>query len=368
MAVACFDLDSTLIQTASGKTFYAGRKDWKWTFAGVPARLRKLTDEGAAIVVVSNQLGISKGKTDRREVEGRFADVVQAGGLRNIMAIFIPSETGRKPDPAAWQFVRSEVEKGTAGRCRVDERGSLFVGDAAGRPAAWDGDKKTKKDFSCADRKFAANAGLRFQTPEQYFVGDSREPRFSWGSVDPAQLLKATSALDPVSGVSPRPLVPEDGRLEMVLMVGPPASGKSSLFARVFEPRGYVHVSRDVLQTQPRCRQAAAGALAKGQSVVVDNTSPSRLAREEYIAVAQQYGARVRVLRMMVDEELAHHLNNYRARVSDREKVPNIAFNMYKKYFQEPELDEGIDDILPVTFVPTFSSDVEKQIFLQWTE
>jgi hypothetical protein len=29
---------------------------------------------------------------------------------------------------------------------------SFLVGDAGGRLAAWDGSKKTKKDFSCSDR------------------------------------------------------------------------------------------------------------------------------------------------------------------------------------------------------------------------
>eukprot|EP00122_Pirum_gemmata_P015586 Pgem_evm1s14573 len=41
----------------------------------------------------------------------------------------------------------------------IDKEKSFFVGDAAGRGAGWQ--PKAKKDFSCSDRKFALNAGIR---------------------------------------------------------------------------------------------------------------------------------------------------------------------------------------------------------------
>ena len=43
-------------------------------------------------------------------------------------------------------------------------------GDAAGREAGWDQNPKKKKDFSCSDREFARNVGLKFYTPEAFFL------------------------------------------------------------------------------------------------------------------------------------------------------------------------------------------------------
>lgn len=53
------------------------------------------------------------------------------------------------------------------GGVEIDMKESMYVGDAAGRPAQ--GSKK--KDFSTSDRLFALNLGIPFFTPEEHFLG-----------------------------------------------------------------------------------------------------------------------------------------------------------------------------------------------------
>lgn len=67
----------------------------------------------------------------------------------------------------------------------VDLDQSFYVGDAAGRPA----DGIHPKDFSCSDRKFASNVGIKFYTPEEYFLGEAPRP-FSWDTPDLAAATK----------------------------------------------------------------------------------------------------------------------------------------------------------------------------------
>lgn len=52
-----------------------------------------------------------------------------------------------------WNYV---VDKGNEG-VAADLDTSVYVGDAAGRPAGWQPGKK--KDFACSDRLFALNIG-----------------------------------------------------------------------------------------------------------------------------------------------------------------------------------------------------------------
>lgn len=48
---------------------------------------------------------------------------------------------------------------------------SFYCGDAAGRVAKWAPGKK--KDHSMADKLLAENLGLKFYTPEEFFLGHS---------------------------------------------------------------------------------------------------------------------------------------------------------------------------------------------------
>jgi len=52
-----------------------------------------------------------------------------------------------------WDYIVDEMSDGT----KVNVSKSLYVGDAAGRPAGWA--KGKRKDFASSDRLFALNIG-----------------------------------------------------------------------------------------------------------------------------------------------------------------------------------------------------------------
>lgn len=380
-------MDGTIIETKSGRTFYTGRSDWRWFAAGVPQRLRRIESgeygspmlkgdsasgehkAGASsrglVVVISNQGGILKGKVSEAEVRGRFEDVMKEAGVQRYLVVLCLAEKGarRKPSPIPWQVVEQALPDYSLG---IDMANSIYVGDAAGRPAGHDGNPKTKKDFACSDRKFAANVGLNFLTPNQFFLGAAKE-RFAWGSLDPAAFLRESVGKSPCPTVAS--IVPVPARQEMVLFVASPASGKSTFFKRHFQPAGYHHASRDALGDEKRCLAAADAALKAGQSVVIDNTSPKADTRAKYIEVARRYHVPVRCFRFITDDLLNQHLNELRGKYcDDHVHVPGIAFNMFKKYFQEPTKAEGFEDVIPVHFVPDFKTDLDRKRFLEWTE
>lgn len=155
----------------------------------------------------------------------------------------------------------------------------------------------------------------------------------------------------------------------MVLLVGRPASGKSTLTKRSFLPHGYIQVNRDTLGTKEKCLKVTGQALEKKQSVVVDNTNPKKEDRKPYIDLAKKHGIPVRCLYLNVSNELSFHLNMFRQNLSKglQRRVPLVAYRTFDKYFEEPIVSEGFDDVTVIDFVPSFDKELDKELFKHWT-
>lgn len=364
--VASFDMDHTIIMPKSNGKFPTNRADWKWAFPEVPKMLKRLHSFGYKIVIFSNQGGIKTGKQKESDITGKIQDICTELDIPIQAFCATDSDQYRKPSPFMWKLFVKSFNAGVP----VDHENSFYIGDAAGRAVNWAPSKKA--DHGVGDRKFAVNAGLPFQTPEEFFLGHAAVP-FFWRSNNPLDILTAfASDKDPKIASKHSALQSILSTLgkkqELILMVGIPASGKSTFAIRHLEPRGYHRVNRDTLGTPAKCLTAVKTALGSGKSAVVDNTNPSASARSDYIKVAKGFGVPVRVLWMETPESLADHCNLFREKLNGTRHVPDIAYNMYRKNFAAPDASEGIVEIMKVPWIPDFDSDVDRSIFLQWTE
>jgi len=172
--------------------------------------------------------------------------------------------------------------------------------------------------------------------------------------------------------------------------LGSPASGKSQ-FSRT-RLANYTRVNQDTLGTKERCVSAAAAALERGESVVIDNTNPDADVRALYLKLAKKHSTllpreRARDRRLadrdiaslaeiparcfwfQTPPEVAEHLNNYReiATNGERKRVPSIAFGSFRKRFQAPSVAEGFTEVKKINFVCSFRSDEERERFQQWS-
>jgi bifunctional polynucleotide phosphatase/kinase len=199
---------------------------------------------------------------------------------------------------------------GLSGDGDVDLEGSVFVGDAAGRT----GDPKAgvKKDHSCSDRDFAANLGIGFMTPEEFFLGQEVKPFTR--SFDPAAYLdtEITSQTDdtPI-------LFSKKNDLELVIFCGSPGAGKSTFYWQHMQPLSYERVNQDILKTRDRCMKAATEFIEDKKSVVVDNTNADIETRAAWLSLGQKLKVPTRLVHFTASTKLCEHNNAVRAFTGD---------------------------------------------------
>lgn len=223
--IASFDLDGTLIGTQSGAKFAKNESDWRILYPEIPGKLKQLQREGYKIVIFTNQRGLSLGYHSETEFKTKVERIQTTLGVP--LQCYVSSGDGlfRKPLTGMWDRL-GEHENGNV---VVDRSNSFYVGDAAGRV---ENAKRKQKDHSCADRLFAANLNLKFYTPEEFFLGrpPNSEP-FSLPSFDP----KSTMNRDIFE---PNTTRIDADKQEVIIMVGYPASGKSTFVETYLEPKG----------------------------------------------------------------------------------------------------------------------------------
>ena len=334
--------------------------DWKFLYPEVTKVLKGIVadSEDAAVVLFSNQFRIDRDSAKFTGFKIKIDSIVaKLGSQLPIITFFsMCKDKYRKPCTGMWSLLEEVVLKSR--NILVDLDQSLFVGDAAGRLDGWRTGKRA--DWSTVDRKFAHNLGLKFYSPEEYFLGEPVCTKYELG-FKPSMLINdarvpIVSALEPLWANFPA----------MVVFVGPPASGKSFLYKNYFEPKGFSHVNRDVLKSTTRCLSMTRSFLVGNQSVCIDNTNPTRKTRSEYLNLAKSLHIPCHCVYIQTDGELCRHLDSYRSLLTGCEGLPEVAFHAFHSSFEAPAQDEGFEQIIEISFSPKFESDADGLLFYQY--
>lgn len=312
--IAAFDLDDTLITTKSGLKFSRGEDDWKWWHSTVPTRLKELHAQGYVIVIITNQAGVSlredtktpkAGSRSVNNLKGKLMAVFKALDVPMSAYAGTEHDVYRKPRTGMWEQLCKDyglvVDAGD-----VNLEGSLFVGDAAGR--AEDKTAGVKKDHSCSDRDFAANVGIKFHTPEEFFLDQA--PRPFTRSFNPSAYVD--TEITPQTETTPL-IFTKKNDLDVVLFCGSPGAGKSTFYWQYLQPMGYERVNQDILKTRDKCKKVAAAFLDEGKSVAVDNTNADIETRADWIGLAKEMKVPVRLVHFTASASLSEHNNTVRA-------------------------------------------------------
>jgi predicted kinase len=120
------------------------------------------------------------------------------------------------------------------------------------------------------------------------------------------------------------------------------ATGKTTFYRQRFAD-GYTHISIDLLRNNPPARRHAQlieQALQAGESVVVDNTSPTAEVGAPLIALGKQY--RYAIAGYYFPPEVAASIKRNAGR-EGKAKVPPVAIYTTRKKLQPPSNAKGFD-------------------------
>jgi len=170
-------MDGTIITTKSGRVFPKDGDDWKFISADTRTKLKTyfLDNPDTKFLIITNQAGIGKGKTDIKSFQRKIEAITSAIGIPVLVFVATGKNEFRKPLTAIYDLYIKDWNEGL----QVNLEESFFCGDAAGR----------KKDHSKVDRLFALNLGIPFKLPEQFFRSSKKNEAMSLPDFLPQKLI-----------------------------------------------------------------------------------------------------------------------------------------------------------------------------------
>lgn len=70
-------MDDTLIRVKSGAKFAKNAEDWIFWHQSVPKKMKELEKDGFKIVIFTNQLGVSTGKSNLEHLKKKMQDLAK---------------------------------------------------------------------------------------------------------------------------------------------------------------------------------------------------------------------------------------------------------------------------------------------------
>jgi len=339
--LACFDLDHTLIKPKGNKKLPKDSNDYEY-LKNVKETLLKLYNDNFNIIIFSNQSG-SKLEQVITKIQTILLELLTSLKIKISVFIGTKDDYYRKPHTGMFElFLKLNDLQIT------DIREVFYCGDAAGR----------KDDFACSDYAFSYNLSLKYKSknnfkfylPEELFL--SKTINYTPSCKDNSNIFvneyyEEQDSLDSQL-TFPTPIKQQ----EIVIMCGLPGSGKSKLAYDIYgQIENYIIVSKDIYKT--RSMTIIKQSLKKKLSIVVDDTNVDIKNREIYINLAKEYNIPIKCIHVNTSLNLCKHLNDMRVEIGKGliTKVPDIAYNVLNKKFNEPKIEEGFNKIYTIPFM-----------------
>ena len=322
--IAAFDLDDTLIanktRVSHGK--FGGLTNWQFIHDS-PAHLQQLYHDKFRIVIITNQKGVGKDPATIILWQQKLTAIATQLAIPLEIYCSLYDDKYRKPMPTFWTMVSNNI----------DRTHSFYCGDAF-------------CDAMChasTDYKFALNGKIRFFTPTEDTYKLIPIERTKWVIFYPALKVLRQTTYTPY-------VIPQTNQPTMIILIGLPASGKSTLAQR-FAAQGYGYhiINQDTIGTRPKCLKLCQRLVSSNVNIVVDNTNLTKQSRTNYIDLTANTNYYIHCIDMTnhtsASIDIFHHNMLYRYYTRGIPIIKDMVFYMMRKRYQPPDATEKMNQI-----------------------
>ncbi len=295
LGLAIFDLDETLITSASGKNpKYQTNDSDDWVYLGdIINILKDIMEKNYTIVIATNQNSINQKAKDK--IENVRSDLEKQLGISPILLISTNKNSNyHKPKIGMIEFLFDEL--------KLDAKilkNSFMVGDASGEQSDFQPYK-----WKNTDKEFASNLGIDFYEPNYFFPSNKD---------DVLNNLIETKE-------------------NIIIMMGNQGSGKSTFAINLKnEVPEYVLLRSDNFSNLTVMANRMKKELKNGvRKFIIDATNSSDKSRDVWISKAIEYGLSIHIIWSIRNGRPWNELRN------KKEHIPEIGYRKYSSSFQFP--------------------------------
>ena len=330
--IIAFDMDNTIISTKSGKRFPKSMDDWKFIFDS-KVKLNMIAKKHS-IIIITNQLGITKNKTKIEDIEGKLDMIHQELNLPILAMIASADNNYRKPRIGFYTMIeKMYLEK------NKKIKSFTYVGDAAGRTGDHsDSDYKFLLNIS----KYIPNIKTKFFLPEEFFNNETSSEKnvlgynLKYKGKDSTKKIisKINSATDTLMN-------------QVILISGYPASGKTTLASKLAKKLNLSYFSKD--KDKGKFKKLIKNQVDNEFNFIVEGLYYSDKQRNELKNILSNNYQIINLV-LDVEYETALHFNKFRSLNSKVKTIPSVVYNTYRKYYTD------FDDAIVLKIEPKLSS------------
>ena len=315
--IIAFDMDNTIISTKSGKRFPKSMDDWKFIFES-KTKLNKIAKKNS-IIIITNQLGITKNKTKIEDIEGKLDMIRQELNIPILAMIASADNNYRKPRIGFYMMLeKMYLEK------NKKIKSFTYVGDAAGRTGDHsDSDYKFLLNVS----KYTPNIETKFYLPEEFLDKDTNNNKnilgydLSYKGKDSTK--KIISKIDSIT---------DSLKNQVILISGYPASGKTTLASKLSKKLNITYFSKD--KDKGKFKKLLKNQVDSDYNFIVEGLYYGDKQRNE---LEKLIGEKYQIINLVIDVpyDTAIHFNKFRSLTEDVNTIPPVVYNTYRKYYKD---------------------------------